>query len=104
MTVVTDLLDTSQSSGSLPSASLNTDSVSWKPPVAAPGAPVTGYLVGVRSLTAAGSVVGVYPMQAQIIAAPATSLPLSAIAGLTKADKYAAAVLAISGRIRGPWS
>ena len=94
----------------LPQVSLTTGKVSWTAPTAgsdgqplAGGDVVTGYIVGLRSLTATGSVSGTYPIQSPLTAATATSESLSAITASLKADDYAASVQAQSADGPSAW-
>lgn len=90
--------------------SLATGKVSWTPPTTnTDGSPlatgeVTGFIVGLRSTTAVGSVVGTYPIQSPVTAATAVTEALSAITANLKADSYAVAVQTQS--VDGPsaWS
>lgn len=93
-----------------PVVSLATGKVTWTPPSTnTDGSPlttgeVTGYIVGLRSTTAAGSVAGTYPIQSPPTAADAVTEALSAIAANLKSDSYAVAVQTQS--VDGPsaWS
>lgn len=90
--------------------SLATGKVTWTLPTAnTDGSPltpgeVTGFIVGLRSVNAAGSVAGTYPIQSPPTAADAVTDALSAIAGNLKSDDYAVAVQTQS--VDGPsaWS
>jgi len=79
----------------LPQVSLTAGKVSWTPPTTNDdGSPltageVTGYIVGLRSLTAAGSAAGTYPIQSAPTSATAVSEALSAITANLKPDDYA---------------
>lgn len=53
---------------------------------------ITGYTLGIRSTTAAGSVAGTYPILAKINDPKATSETISAIGMVLKPDTYAAAI------------
>lgn len=77
-------------------ATTNTDGT----PIAA--GEVTGYTVGVRSTTAAGSVAGTYPFTASA-PATATSELLSALSAVLPADTYVAAVQS-TGPVNSGWS
>lgn len=94
----------------LPVVSLATGKATWTPPTANTDGStittgeVTGYIVGLRSLTAPGSVVGTYPIQSAPTAATAVSEALDAISANLKADQYAAAVQSQSINGPGPWS
>ncbi len=85
----------------------NPTKISWVDPTTnTDGSPIsaseiTGYLLGLRSIAAAGSVAGVYPITATV-AAGATSAPLSVFGTLTAGD-YAAAAQAI-GPNNSAWS
>ncbi len=90
--------------------SLATGKVTWTPPTAntdgsalATGE-VTGFIVGLRAVNAAGSVVGTYPIQSPPTAADAVTEALSAITANLKSDDYAVAVQTQS--VDGPslWS
>jgi len=95
----------------LPNVSLSTGVVSWTAPtLGTDGKPlsggdaVTGYIAGLRSLTATGSVVGVYPIQSPSVAATQLSDALSSIAANLKADQYAASVQAQSANGPSAWA
>jgi len=94
----------------LPVVSLATGKVGWTPPTAnsdgsalTPGE-VTGYIVGLRSLSVAGTVAGTYPIQSPPTSATAVTEALSAITANLKADSYAAAVQAQSANGPSVWS
>lgn len=82
----------------LPRVSLITGKVGWTPPTTnddgsaiTPGE-VTGYTVGLRSLTAQGSAIGTYPVLSPITSATAVSDALSAISANLKEDDYGVSV------------
>ena len=88
---------------SLPQVSLTTGKVSWTAPTVGTdnlplsgGDAVTGYIVGLRSLTATGSQAGTYPIQSPPTAANAVTEAISSIAANLKADDYAVSVQAQS--------
>lgn len=93
-----------------PSVSLATGKVNWQPPTAnTDGSPitpeeVTGYIVGLRSTTAAGSAAGTYPIQSRPTAATAVTEALSAITANLKSDSYAVAVQTQSANGPSAWS
>ena len=96
----------------LPQVSLTTAKVSWvDPTLGTDGQPlsggdaITGFTVGIRSLTATGSVAGTYPFTANA-AANATSEAVATVLGAAnlKADSYAAAVQALSANGPSAWS
>lgn len=95
---------------SLPVVSLATGKATWTPPTtntdgsAITTGEITGYIVGLRSLTASGSAIGTYPIQSPVTPANAVSEALSSISANLKADQYAAAVQSQSGNGAGPWS
>lgn len=64
---------------------------------------VTGYTVGVRSTTAAGSVAGTYPITGSVAGAASTGETIAALSALLKPDTYAAAVRA-DGPVPSAWS
>lgn len=64
---------------------------------------VTGYTIGVRSTTAAGSVAGTYPALTTIANPTATSEAMSALSTVLKPDSYAAAVRT-DGAVNSAWS
>lgn len=82
---------------SLPQVNLNTGHVTWTDPTqntdgsALTTGEVTGYRLGLRSLTAAGSAVGTYPITVVATGATAASEQLSAITPMLKPDQYAVA-------------
>jgi hypothetical protein len=63
---------------------------------------ITGYEVGVRSTTVAGSVAGTYPIKVEVTSPTATDALVSA-AGVLAPDTYAAAVRAV-GPADSAWS
>lgn len=87
----------------------NPTQVNWTDPTAnVDGSPIaageiTGYTVGVRSTTAAGSAAGTYPYS---VTAPATSTSelLAAITPILPPDSYAAAVQANTAGPSSAWS
>ena len=95
----------------LPIVSLTTAKVSWTDPTTGTdsqplsgGDALTGFTVGIRSLTATGSVAGTYPFTANA-AATATSEAVATVLGANlKADSYAAAVQALSANGPSAWS
>lgn len=88
----------------LPQVSLTTGKVSWVDGDAVPGADVTGFIVGLRSLTVAGSAAGTYPIQSPPVAASETTDALSQVTASLKADDYAIAVQAQSANGPSVWS
>jgi len=64
---------------------------------------VTGYTIGVRDTTAAGSAAGTYPMLTPITDAAATSEALSALTTLLVPGSYAAAIR-VAGPVPSAWS
>lgn len=94
----------------LPVVSLATGKAAWTPPtVNSDGSPlttgeITGYIVGLRSLTAAGTAAGTYPIQSPATSATAVTEALSAISANLKADNYASAVQAQSANGPSAWS
>lgn len=94
----------------LPVVSLVTGKASWTPPTtntdgsALTSGEVTGYIVGLRSLTATGSIAGIYSIQSPVTATTAVSEALSAISASLKPDNYAAAVQAQSANGPSTWS
>jgi hypothetical protein len=86
----------------------NPTTFNWVDPVAnVDGTPlvageITGYEVGVRSATAAGSVAGTYTIKVEVAGETATSALVSA-AGVLAPDTYAAAVRAV-GPADSAWS
>lgn len=96
---------------SLPQVNLNTGKITWTDPTqnsdgsAITAGEVTGYLIGVRSLTATGSVVGTYPIKVTVAGATAVSEALSAITPMLKPDDYAVAGQTVSATNgNSPWS
>lgn len=86
----------------LPQVNLNTGKISWVDPTtnadgsAFSAGEVTGYLIGIRSLTQAGSAVGTYPIQVTVPGASAVSEALSAVTPMLKPDDYAVAAQTVS--------
>ncbi len=64
---------------------------------------VTGYTVGVRSASAAGSVAGTYPITGSVAGVGSTGETIAALSALLKPDTYAAAVRA-DGPVASAWS
>lgn len=64
---------------------------------------VTGYTVGVRSTTVAGSVAGTYPITGAVAGATSTGETIAALNAMLKPDTYAAAVRA-DGPVPSDWS
>lgn len=88
----------------LPKVPLTTGKVTWVDGAAVAGADVTGFVVGLRSLTAVGSVVGTYPITSPPVAADATTEALAAVTASLKPDDYAVAVQAQSANGPSDWS
>lgn len=53
---------------------------------------ITGYTIGIRSTTAAGSLMGTYPIQVPVVGAAAATELLSQITPVLAPDTYAAAI------------
>jgi hypothetical protein len=87
----------------------NPTGFSWTDPVtntdgsAITAGEVTGYTVGVRSTTAAGSVAGTYLITGSVAGAASTGETVAALSALLKPDTYAAAVRA-DGPVPSAWS
>lgn len=64
---------------------------------------ITGYVIGVRSASAAGSVVGTYPANSAPVPATATSDAFTALNLTLKPDTYFAAVRSL-GPVNSDWS
>lgn len=64
---------------------------------------ITGYTIGIRSTTAAGSVPGTYPALTSIADPTATSEAISALSTVLKPDSYAAAIRS-DGPVDSAWS
>lgn len=64
---------------------------------------ITGYTVGVRSESAAGSVAGTYPITGSVTDPTATSELFTHLNTMLKPDTYAAAIRA-DGPVVSPWS
>lgn len=64
---------------------------------------ITGYNIGVRSTTAAGSVAGVYPMLTKVTDPAATKEALNALTPILVPGSYAAAIQS-TGPIDSAWS
>lgn len=94
----------------LPTVSLATGKVSWQAPTANDDGSaltigeVTGYIVGLRSLSVAGTAAGTYPIQSPPTSSTALTEALSAITANLKPDSYAAAVQAQSANGPSTWS
>lgn len=88
----------------LPKVSLTTGKASWTDGAPVAGADVTGFIVGLRSLTAVGSATGIYPITSPLVAADATTEALAAVTAALKPDDYAAAVQAQSANGPSDWS
>ena len=89
---------------SLPQVSLTAGKVTWIDGAPVAGADVTGFIVGLRSLTAVGSAVGTYPITSPPVAADATTEALAAVTASLKPDDYAVAVQAQSANGPSDWS
>lgn len=93
----------------IPTINPSTAKFSWTDPAtntdgsAIQSGEITGYNVGIRSATAAGSVAGTYPIIAQASGAAAASEAVSAIGTVLKPDTYAAAIQTI-GPVNSAWS
>lgn len=88
----------------LPRVNLVSGVAHWVDGPVVPGADVTGFVLGLRSLTASGSAIGTYPIKSPTVPASAVSEALSAIGQSLKADDYAAAVQAQSANGPSDWS
>jgi hypothetical protein len=94
----------------LPLVSLQTGTVSWKAPTTnTDGSPIppgelTGYIVGLRSLTAANTSIGVYPILSPKVDATVLQDAFTSIAANLKQDDYATAVKATSVNGDSAWS
>lgn len=94
----------------LPKVSLATGKVSWTLPTTnSDGSPlttgeVTGFIVGLRSLSSTGSAAGTYPIQSPVTAPDAFTEALSAITANLKSDDYAVAVQTESANGPSTWS
>ena len=95
----------------LPIVPLTTAKVSWVDPTLGTdnqplsgGDAITGVLVGLRSLTATGSVAGTYPFTAQVAANVTTEAVAAVLGANMKADSYAAAVQVLSSNGPAAWS
>lgn len=94
----------------LPKISLATGKTTWSLPTEnSDGSPITpgeitGFIVGLRSITAAGSAAGTYPIQSPMTAPDAVLEALSAITANLKSDSYALAVQTESGNGPSLWS
>ena len=64
---------------------------------------ITGYSVGIRSATAAGSVAGTYTVTAAVAGATAANEAVASIGTVLKPDTYAAAIQAV-GPANSAWS
>lgn len=64
---------------------------------------ITGYVIGIRSATATGSVVGTYPAVSSPTGPLAVSDAFSALNLVLKPDTYFAAVQSV-GPLASPWS
>lgn len=85
-----------------PQVSLKTGKVSWVDPTSnKDGSPlaageVSGYQVGFRSVSAAGSAVGAYPILGAPVASTAVSEAITAVMSSLVIDTYATAVRTVS--------
>lgn len=93
----------------IPTVNPSTAKFSWTDPTANTDGSalqtgeVTGYAIGIRSTTAAGSVAGSYTVTAQVAGAAAANEALSAIGTVLKPDTYAAAIQSV-GPVNSAWS
>lgn len=87
----------------------NPSKFSWQLPISnADGSPlvageISGFTIGIRSTTAAGSVPGTYPALTSIADPTATSEAISALSTVLKPDSYAAAIRS-DGSVDSAWS
>lgn len=95
----------------LPVVNLTSGKVSWVAPTEGTdsqplsgGDVVTGYIVGLRSLTAVGSAAGTYPIMSPPTAANALTDALSAVNASLKPDNYAVSVQAQSANGPSAWA
>lgn len=93
----------------IPTINPTTANFSWTDPTTnTDGSPlqageITGYNVGIRSATAAGSQAGTYPITAQVQGATAAKEAVAAIGTVLKPDTYAAAIQS-AGPVNSAWS
>jgi hypothetical protein len=93
----------------IPTINPSTAKFSWTDPtINVDGSPlqtgeVSGYAIGIRSATAAGSAAGTYTINVQVAGASAANEALSAIGTVLKPDTYAAAVQSV-GPVNSAWS
>lgn len=93
----------------LPTINPATSKFNWVPTtVNTDGSPlqpgeITGYVVGIRSATASGTTLGVYPAVSSATPATAVSDAFSALNLVLKPDTYFAAVQSV-GPLTSPWS
>lgn len=94
----------------LPLVSLLTGQVGWAAPTkntdgsAIPSGELTGFVVGLRSLTVANSAVGTYPIVGPPVPATQLNDSFQAIGQSLRADDYAAVVKATSVNGDSAWS
>ena len=92
-----------------PQVNLKTGKVAWTDPTLntdnspVTAGEITGYQVGFRSVTAAGSVVGTYPILGQPVASTAVSEAISAVMTNLTVDTYAASVRAVTASGNSAW-
>jgi hypothetical protein len=93
----------------IPTINPNSAAFSWiDPSTNTDGSPIqpgeiTGYNIGIRSATAAGSAAGTYPITVQVAGATAAKEAVSAIGTVLKPDTYAAAIQS-AGPVNSAWS
>lgn len=87
----------------LPVVTLTAGKVTWVPGAPVDGAAITGFIVGLRSLTAVGSAAGTYPILSPAVSASATTDALTSIAATLKPDDYAVNVQAQSANGPSDW-
>lgn len=94
---------------SIPTVNASTAKFSWTDPTtntdgsALQSGEISGYAIGIRSTTAAGSVAGTYTITAQVAGATAANEALSALGTVLKPDTYAAAIQSV-GPVNSAWS
>lgn len=93
----------------IPTINPSTANFTWTDPTAnADGSAIqageiTGYSIGIRSATAAGSVAGTYTVTAAVSGAAAAKEAVASIGTVLKPDTYAAAIQAM-GPVNSAWS
>ena len=87
------------------SKTINPTAWNWPVPVEPAGVTLTGYLVGIRDLNAAGSAAGTYPITVPVTDPAAATEPVSAAMAMLKSPgDYQSAIQSVTSVGNGPWT